>query len=175
VEAGVAIGRFLTPSTLVQLELSLGETDRREGYFTSSSQYLKTGSVGVNLKHFVSNSFYIKGGLDYRSVSYDYNYGSRFSVIDSAKSSYTSYDFTGDSWAGSFSIGNQWQWESFTLGCDWFGLRVPFASNVQSESLSSRGGSSLVREIRQDREDNQNRLLKDVAFQAVRFYLGASF
>jgi hypothetical protein len=177
-EAGVSIGRYLTPSTIAQLELGTGNNnDNNDSWgFSNSSRNVTTNSASVNVKHFVSNSFYVKGGLDHRSVDYEYNYGNTFLGLGNPNGPRSSYSFNGDSWSTSFAIGNQWQWENFTLGCDWIGVTLPLAYTIRDEKMNDNLNSDTnAGEIRARRSDNEDKYVKQVAVQAVKFYLGASF
>lgn len=108
----------------------------------------------------------MRSGIDQRHVDYSYQYKS---IIDSTYN--TSSSFEADSTAAAFVIGNQWQWGSFTLGCDWFGLSVPFVANYGKEKFSTNADE--LDRSRHERE--KNRFGKKVVVQGVRFYLGASF
>jgi len=77
-------------------------------------------AVNFTIKKFTSNSFYYKAGIYYRKqtlFSRDFN---------SVTNSYDRYDFT--DMGASFRIGNQWQWDEFTLGCDWIGFSKSIAT-----------------------------------------------
>jgi len=154
----VHFGYFLDPLSLVQLEIGQGSSGF--GFlWTSSYRSLRTDSIGLQYKRFVANTFYFKTGAEYFVIDYNYSL-----------SSSGNYTFKGNLLAASFSIGNQWQFETFTLGCDWVGILLPLSSNTTSDVVNS---SSIY--AREDSNSDQKRYLKDSSLQFVRFYLGASF
>ncbi len=78
--------------------------------------------------------------------------------------------FTEESLGAGLVIGKQWQWNNFTLGCDWIGLSLPFASTVKSETVA--GSESFYR----DKLDSvQQKYLRSGFAQALRFYVGYTF
>ncbi len=149
-------GLYIDPNSLVLL-------DYTKGYGPTlclwCSESIKTNSVGLSYKHFTANTFYFRAGADYRTVDYSY--------LSSSNSS-NQYKFKGESVTASFSIGNQWQWENFTLGCDWVGYSLPVYSRIYTESST---GSPTLSSI----SDDQDRYVKNGTFSFVRFYLGATF
>lgn len=116
-------------------------------------------SYGVHLKSFVSNTFYLNYGLDWRE--YDYQYSN----------SGTEAAFGSQSLNASLLIGNQWQWKNFTLGCDWVGWSQPVAfQKITSENLQTN--SFYERRDLDRAEDNS---LWRGQLQGLRLYVGASF
>ncbi len=133
----------------------------------SGDNYDITGkSIGAHYKRFSGNSFYWRAGIDYRTIKYSHTYQSI--------TSYENSEFDGQSLAANFQIGNQWQWENFTLGCDWVGLSAPLTSSVSNESVRVSGGGNFSNEQKWARDD-QAVLLKDTHFNLLRFYLGWAF
>lgn len=160
---GVTLGVFLDRNSQIDLELISGRP-AYTNWFSWSEYEIKTSSAGLHFKHFVGNSFYFRVGADYRKVDYRYTYRDILTnnILSENK-------FEGDSVTATIVIGNQWQWETFTLGCDWFGYALPVTSTIKSESIS---GSKP--DTRYQKED-QDWLLKNNTAIALRFYLGASF
>jgi len=158
--SGVNAGLFLDRNNLLELEYVSGRPltiDWGNSYDHLDS---KTSSFGVHLKHFAGNSFYVRGGLDYRMADYDYTYN--YSSTDKGESK-----FNGDSIAATVIIGNQWQWQNFTLGCDWIGVALPITSQVKSESVVGDKPYYF--------EKDKDTLLKKTATVLLRLYAGASF
>lgn len=109
--------------------------------------------ISLGLKTFVSNSFYIKPEI-YNRVQEDVHYVSSSYSSEFGWTNYYTDRETINDVGLSFKIGNQWQWDKFTMGCDWFG----FNRTITKIKKSSR---------RTRNEDNHIALLN--------FYLGASF
>ncbi|MNK86419.1 hypothetical protein D3C87_1063300 [compost metagenome] len=120
-------------------------------------------SLAVSYKKFVNNSFYFTSGASYRKIKYNEseNFGS---VSDYA------IDFEGNAIALDFSIGNQWQWQNFTLGCDWIGGSLPISNRIETENITgnlSNGQTNL--------DDRKNMYFETFSLSALNFYIGASF
>ena len=148
---GAHLGYFVSNNSVILLEYTTGKDT---GFFLLDE--IKTSSIGLHLKQFASNSFYFKIGVDQRTVKYS---ESNFF------SSTTGFSFNGESTAGSFAVGNQWQWANFTLGCDWFGAVVPFSSKT-TDVVSSTSARVTT---------EKDHYTKDVSYEIGRLYLGASF
>lgn len=161
---GGNFGVFLTSDSQIDLEIVNGK-ELLENWFSWSSSYdIKTSSAGIHYKQFLGNTFYMRFGGDYRKVDYHYTNKDIFTG-----DLLTENRFKGTSVAATVLIGNQWQWENFTMGCDWFGFAFPISHSVESESAT--GSVPNVQNL----EDNKDYLLKNPTALAVRFYIGASF
>jgi hypothetical protein len=155
--AGVNFGFFLNRNSVLQAEFSKGTLPI---YFFN----MNATTLGANYKHFFGNSFYGKIGMDYRSISAsDINtgYTKKSGTIGEA-----------ESLVANVAIGNQWQWENFTLGCDWIGINPPLAVlnttyNTDNTDLSDSDRDQLNR--------SWEGVAKVTSYQFLRFYLGASF
>lgn len=125
---GVILGYAPDADTILQFEALNAKYDFQ------GSKEIRRDSVGAFLKKFLLGSSYFKGGLEHRSIRYEYA-----SNNDNVK-------FNADVTVLIVAIGNQARWKSFTLGCDWFGYAVPIAKNFTKESISPTSA------------DNNNRL-----------------
>jgi hypothetical protein len=161
---GANIGYFVSPNFVVLIEgmknvypdnedFNNIKYDKRDAY--------EGGSYGAHLKFFIGNSFYVRGGLDQREFNYRYN--------DSAAGNSSGFD--SKSLAVSASIGNQWQWENFTMGCDWLGIVRPIVTNFSNEYVNQASVGSQARNKFQEQRD----LVRGKEPLYLRFYLGASF
>jgi hypothetical protein len=172
-ESSAGVGAMLNSRMALQFEIGGGESGNFMPLADSEgSSKARSLSSSASFKYFLGNSFYLKSGIDYRRMNYDYSSTGGTLYTTNGYTNYT-YNFEGDSWAASLVIGNQWQWKTFTMGCDWFGVTAPFASNVSSENINIQ--TATTKDIVGDMRDKESRYLKDVAFQALRFYVGASF
>lgn len=164
---GVEAGLFLDKDSLLLAQITQGNSRYNYSSSYGSDYKFDTTSVGVHYKKFVSNSFYVKLGGDYRTADYSYKYRS------SLGSNYdTDRSFKGTSTAITFQIGNQWQWENFTIGCDWVGYTMPVLSNISSENVTSP--SDYAYDLKRNQEE-QDTLVKNGHLNLLRFYLGLSF
>lgn len=160
---GLHLAFFLSPASQIVLDYGTGSSGN--GFMWLSDENVRASNIGAYFKHFVSNSFYVKAGLDYRTVVYNYESTAWF-----GGTSQTGH-FEGNSTAVGFAIGNQWQFSSFTLGCDWAGFSYPFTHSVTSESYSANASDLARTYVR----DAKTRRLEDFVAQGVRFYLGFTF
>lgn len=160
IEQGGGIGVFLGRDTILQIEVGDGNTSTE---FLEQVTKKHTNSASLNLKHFVGNSFYIKGGLDHRHIRVH-----EYDAYPSNGASPLYYEFGADVVAAGLVIGNQWQWSGFTLGCDWFGVSQPVSKKFIDERASSESDAKSMRKAQTD-------YVASVALQGLRLYLGASF
>jgi|GEM_PF-1644266 len=152
--------------------ITIATTDSRWTYSQSASNYdqdeFDHRSLGVHWKHFSGNSFYYKLGIDQRwsrfstsNVRYFNNTGT---VANFAKGS-------GESTVASIGIGNQWQWEYFTLGCDWIGWSQPIRQTVSNLTINDPSDEYQVRAG----NDLSELYFRRGIPHLLRFHLGATF
>jgi hypothetical protein len=158
---GIDAGYYLNRNSLLQLEYSKGKGLDYVFFDVEAT------TVGLNLKYFTGNSFYLKGGAEYRQVSIT-NFHCLF-CDSNTKSDLGSADSIGVELA----IGNQWQWSNFTLGCDWLGATIPVATTKISNSYKSDPDFSSS--SKSDLDNAWNQLARTTSYELLRFYLGASF
>lgn len=164
---GLQFGLFLDRNSLVVFELTKGtlwSESSLSSSRTGSTYDITTNSLGVHYKKFTGNSFYYRIGGDYRTVNYDYQFVWTASPTDTRH-------FKGTSLAATFVIGNQWQWENFTLGCDWVGLTMPLTSSVSDRRVVSTDMDYDNKRV----DDDIDLYTKNTSLNLLRFYLGASF
>ena len=170
------VGYFLEPDLVLQLEVAngfrinytaveAGKDENGSGTSSSSTGWeveYKANSAGLYAKYFVGNSFYVKGGVDYRNVVQKDIYYTTLSQ--------RAYEFNGNALALAFAFGNQFQFSYFTLGFDIAGYVVPVSNSV-TETFPA--GATAYGERRS--RDAQDAYLKQPSAILGRFYLGASF
>lgn len=166
---GMGIGGtyHLNSNQLLNLELKSGRMDNfrqstiySNGVVTDQSQSeLTNSSISGGFKQFSGNSFYYKLGLDYTMGKYNYRF-------DGYRAEYE-----GSSIGASIAIGNQWQWDSFTIGCDWVGYRTPISTNTKTNKIVG----SIDKDDEKSFNDDVKILFKDSNLMLLKFYLGASF
>lgn len=139
-----------------------GSSDDEDEDSTDSVEYtdeetLYRGNVfQFYYQHYVSNSFYFRPSLSYRNQTTIDERRTTYNaltdqVIDKEETGKATYQ---DLVLG-MTIGNQWQWDNFTIGCDWIGFGEPIATlGYEGESSAFARNSTLT---------------------VLHFYLGASF
>jgi hypothetical protein len=144
---------FLKPNMLVTLQYSkLGGTSENTDNDTAADEVWKRDGLGhvfsAGIKKFESNSFYYKPEIYSRTQEFVHSTSSNSTELFSKETAFI------NDIGVSFKIGNQWQWESFTLGCDWIGItRSMTASKISSNIYSYEKNSTTL----------------------LNFYMGASF
>lgn len=156
---GGAAGVFLTPNLILFADVGSAKASTAIKLFEDEDIIAK--NVGLHVKHFVGNSFYYRLGVDYKKIDYE----AAFFAIFGPNSQIA---FEGKSYALNLSIGNQWQWENFTLGCDWIGISVPFQYKFENEYISSPTAYQNLNAAKDD-------YVKENSMSFLRFYIGASF
>lgn len=146
------------------LMLSVGNLNRQSRTCTGAmSCDISGNSISMSYKKFTGNTFYFNNTLNYRIVKYKEaeNFGN--------PSDYD-YSFEGNALSLDFSIGNQWQWQNFTMGCDWIGVSIPVSSSTKNETLSGDAASA-----HSSIDDHKGYFLESFSFRSLYFYIGASF
>ena len=151
VQSGLILGFFLDHSMLLQLELMKGNNLTSGVFFDR----VESESYGVHFKGFAGNTFYYKVGLDYIKVT-AYNRDTLFTS--------SNFEVQGNKVGASVSIGNQWQWSGFTMGCDWVGISVPLTHTTTTNTYGTEYTTGKAEYY-----------IEQTDVQLVHFYLGASF
>lgn len=167
---GIGVGYYIERNKQILVELRKGKGaytrysyESYNGVYKEWSPEAQITQIGAHFKHYVGNSFYYRVGGDYSTVDYKYDLsGSHFSDT-------TSSYFKGTAIVGSFVIGNQWQWENFTLGCDWIGLAAPLTYSITGVTTPATLSE------KSDLENDQRLYVSGSSGILLRFYLGASF
>ncbi|WP_218110048.1 hypothetical protein [Oligoflexus tunisiensis] len=174
-EGTLAASYFLQPKSVVTISLmnltgSINEkadrdVDGHDLYFVGVTTELKGSAIAASYKEFFTDSFYVEGGLDLAKVNGEFRISK--DILSSAE------NLTSD--LGHYTklsmmvqIGNQWQWENFTLGTSWLGYLQPIStSESYTDPTSFSETSNSARTFRDEAKQPQTTLL--------RFYLGWSF
>jgi hypothetical protein len=156
--SGAAVGYYFNSRTLAELSYVSGSED---------ILFIKVkGTLAeARLKRFWGNSFYANLGVGYRTIAFDATLKPLTGTDDFGASAKVS------SIGGSLGIGNRWQWETFTMGCDWVGYFIPAISNGSTTVNVSGADES----DKKDFDDETRRLGHAPSSQLLRFYLGVSF
>ncbi len=104
---------FLDSDSLIDFSFTYGIFDLAVFAVTATN-------FAVRYKSFLGNSFYWRVGPGLRQYQIKDRLGSIFSDREELDSTGTVLSFGAD-----VGIGNQWQFETFTLGCDWVGYYFP--------------------------------------------------
>ncbi|MCX6124468.1 MAG: hypothetical protein NTV34_06920 [Proteobacteria bacterium] len=113
-------------------------------------------SFESSLLHFAGNSFFVRGGLQYKRLRGDWN--------EYDRSAYSLF-FSNLGWVA--GLGNRWQFRSLTIGADWIDVFVP--TLISSKEVENRGDPNIA----SARSKIKQRSM-DPEF-SMRFVLGGSF
>lgn len=168
--AGLTGAYFLNSRSLIQVEYL---SSNNSSSFLSSTYETKHKTISAYYKRFAGNSFYWKTGLDYSQLRYTDTYDYWYSVGNVRR------ELEGNLVTASFVIGNQWQWDTFTLGCDWIGVSLPVTSDTTKKMATRIEDGDVITEPddydKRRLDDDEKQAFKEVRLQALRFYLGFSF
>lgn len=159
---GFVAGYHLSSDQVLQVEVSSGY-DKWSGL--SSNNRAEGKTAGIFYKQFSGNSFYFKGGLDYSTYDRSYNY----MWLNGTPTD--GYSYKGSKVSASLSIGNQWQWDNFTIGCDWIGIAMPITSESHDERIWGDDTDYAESQL----EDSKKTYLKNGFPLALHLFVGASF
>lgn len=173
-EATLSGTYFLDPDSQVLLnvtgisgsinEKSDTKIDDRDTYFVGITTEVKGTAISLAYRRFFLDTFYVDGGLDYADVSADFQISKDiFFTADDLKTDLGSYQKL----SAMVQIGNQWQWENFTLGTSWIGMLLPLANGHDFKNVFTDGKPNSVKAFEDSSENVQGSLL--------RFYLGWAF
>ncbi len=156
-ETALNLGYFLNDKTVLKLRFSSLRGTAQDIYSDEGDSkevkdaWAKQGNgtaIMAGVKLFTGNSFYVEPAAYYRNQYQVYStteFGASTVEIDDADIKDAGL---------SLRIGNQWQWDNFTIGCDWIGI---------SRSLVDLGSTG---------DTNSDRL---ASTSLLNLYLGASF
>lgn len=144
----VSAGIFLNPNNIISLRYS--NLNKSDGY-----EVEKLRAITLGYRHFLGNSFNIMPTAYWRRTKVDNNEPSN--SIFFGRNPHFIYEDVG---AG-LRVGNEWQWEHLTMGCDWIGLNMAF--------------KVLNKDEKQRTLFDNTDLKKAVNLTALSFYLGYSF
>ena len=144
----VSLGYFINPDSILNLRYSVLNSGRDD----KAAQRMRAVTLGY--RHFFGNSFNIMPTVYYRRNTSDYKNEGSFIVFGPSNLIYEDVGI-------GFRLGNEWQWENFTMGCDWFGInRTLVELNYKQQAVG------LIDDIA---------LEKSVTLTLLSFYIGYSF
>lgn len=145
------VGHHLNSSTIISLQhsdLQAGPTTLDEGKYSNDElNTWKRNGVGSSLsfgaKKFLSNSFYMKAETYYRNQDYINKTGSKKSTANGEWIVVYKETSRIEDMGATLKVGNQWQWDTFTLGCDWVGLNRSLSILSQNGKVENNALNSL--------------------------------
>jgi len=162
--AGFGFYWFLSRDNLLGFSLSGGRSDAYHFYNDEAHHWhsIETGNFFVYYKHFFSNSFYITGNLSVRTGEINERYNT-----SGSDHPYGFRQLTMKTYGVGASIGNEWQWQKFMIGCDWVGVDFPISSKILNDTQDP--GFSA------DQDSDEKAIRQNPQILLTRFHLGWSF
>ncbi len=160
---GATFNLYISKDTILDFEF-IQSGSMTSDIFTSNKVTLLNESYGIHVRQFLTSSFYIKLGVDQRTVDYKYE-----TYNGTVYTENTTFSVVATS--GLFSIGNEWQLKNFILGIDWIGVSVPINSEVTKEYISSTATATQTSDLR----SAENLKLKTSIPIVLRLIVGFSF
>lgn len=129
--------------------------------------------LAVYAREFVGNSFYLEAGLathqkHVRTLDYTYDFRANGSL---GVAYYEEQKYTRSDFGVLFGIGNQWQWENFTLGCEWVGAYVPIGAAGFASKAQRHYDNGLIEDVSPNKRNNK----MVTSLRALNFALGWQF
>ncbi len=155
---GVSLGYYSRADLLFEIDYSKGEFD---AYVLS----VYGEQVVARLKKFWGNSFYTNLGAGTRMI------GLRDNLAGISDTRTVLVDIQSTMFGMSGQIGNRWQYQYFTIGCDWLGVFFPITKVSEQTTLpgdASEAGKSKVRRV-------FDPLARLATPELLRLYIGVSW
>lgn len=154
---GVAAGYYLMPDTMVEMSHARG----RFGIFIAS---VSSRMTSVRWKQWWGNSFYTNLGLARRVTALE----ATLDPVTGSDEVSARIELT--SLGADLQVGNRWQWDRFTLGCDWLGFFYPVSTSGSLEI----GAAGAKHEEKDELKGLARRFGELFTVQGLRFYMGVA-
>ena len=154
---------FIKPDLQIMLEFSrygsvvgvLENISQVPIFYNGFRQTESNNGIGLHLKYFMGNSIFLRLGFSHNEIHYNRKYNT------TSHESYINGEV--DYFVGGF--GNDWQWENFTFGFDWYKVQYPIGSKLNSRQDATEDTTA---------SSKQDELL-DSSMYLVGLHLGVSF
>lgn len=163
---GLSIGYYLDRQSQVILVLQSQSASVTRDMLSSlfgKKDSISGQSIGAQYKHFFGNSFFVRGGAEYREIFFKRKYDGSF-LSSGTNGQQSSFD--GATTLANVGIGNTWQFQNLTLGFDWIRFNLPISSQVNNEAFIAKDKESM--------ESEKKYFLKSASV-ASNFHIGLSF
>lgn len=178
---GLGLGMNYVMSNRVWLEAGLNfgsqnfteeELLGHDAPYVDSDMSMTSQLAQVGGRFFMGETFNIRAGVTYRKIVFDL----KLEAIDGSSS--VDEKISSVSLAGHFTIGNTWSMDNgkYFIGCDWFGVAVPFVSNKGTSETTTTGiPDSTLNEIADDAEDAAEKIGKITTYSFLNLHVGMFF
>ena len=157
--SGIGLHQFTSDSEAISIELLAGTNFDFLSSIGGNTVNASSKKLGFYWKSFPKKSFYFRTGLQADSIHYEVKHYAFLSGTNTKQTAdLVSYSLF-------LGLGNQWIIRNFTIGCDWFGIYVPFAESGYTESSDGTPSSDW---------DVRGRM-RWTRISVLNFYLGMVF
>jgi hypothetical protein len=153
---GLNAGVFINRNSQVLVSYSWSQSERTCVGFENCD--IKDNFWGLAYKRFVGNSFYMQAGASHHTIQYD----------ESNSSNDVMFGYDATITTADFAVGNQWNFDGFTIGCDWVSFGLPVSSSFSNSYYNSPYTEDDVTN-RQDEWKKNGRMI------FAKLYLGGTF
>ena len=139
----LAVGYFLNDKNLINLRYTFQNSSGAQDNSSTTDYPETTRAIAVGDRYFFGNSFNTLASIFWKDHSkFDRSNGRTYKFKD---------------YGVGVRLGNEWQWNNFTMGCDWFGINHSLVKVSDTFPATSFG------------------LDRELTFAFLNFYLGYSF
>ncbi len=135
------------------------------------TMYTDMTQINLRSRYFLSETFYLSGGLAYSLFSGSYGF-----TIKSNNQEYTT-PVSGSALSILASVGNQWRWSNgLVLGCDWVGATAYLNTALTVDAFEDKNVSEAVKAATQSSPETKggNGLARQ-AISILQAYIGYQF
>ena len=159
----LGVGVYVNPVTIID-----GVVGREETFLDNFLQGEQKSTIqfSIRYKAFTGKTFYwrVGGKATQFTLKSPQSWGSNDTGYNGP------YTSTVNSYGVDFAIGNQWQFGSFMMGCDWIGIFQPMSSTA-----STKRHASETEEKYQSANKHAKSSGKYAKPEILQFYLGVAF
>lgn len=171
---GISLQKYLDRNRVILFEGMIGRMSSDTGAKNFPENKWESKSIGVHYKQFFGNTFYLRGGVDQSWVKVANSNVKTASTLTGNDWKANYFELEGDVTSAAVSLGNQWQWETLTIGCDWVGLSRHLRHTITKDYVNDRTGTNADTQI-ESANSAKSLFLTGSGLHLLRFYVGATF
>jgi hypothetical protein len=167
---GLIATKFLGYDRLMEFNLATSQGTEFPGNIEKHVIYRY---YAARFTRFIGNSFYLTGGIAYRYFHGQVAKQSERIESGGYDSRVLFYETKKQDIGFDAALGNRWQWQTYSMGFDWFGLYVP-AINLADMRKRDPNPENSDGDKADDAVKEMD-LTRKVGVQGLRFHLGVTF
>lgn len=172
--SGISLQKYLDRNRVILFEGMVGHLRSDTNARNFPENKWDSTSIGVHYKQFFGNTFYLRGGLDQSWIKVANSNVKTSTSLSGSDWTANYFELEGDVTSAAVSLGNQWQWETLTIGCDWVGLSRHLRHSITKDYVNDRSGSNGETQM-ESANSAKSLFLTGSGLSLLRFYVGATF